>query len=145
MANEGLYGFPTKNVIILVVTLTGKGDNPTYWNLFSWLKNGTSQLPSVSDRCFPFHSYFCRNRRLEAVAFWYRTALKQLRGFQKNRSKENQINGWETGSPKRWDRWHITPQARTISGSPKWYDFPANWGMDYATDPTELRGTRNNH
>ena len=28
------------------------------------------------------------------------------------------------GSPKRWDRWHITPQkARTISGI-----FPANWG-----------------
>ena len=23
----------------------------------------------------------------------------------------------------------------------KWYDIPANWGMDYATDPTELRGT----
>ncbi len=28
--NEGLQGFPTKNVIILVVTLTGRGDNPTY-------------------------------------------------------------------------------------------------------------------
>ena len=30
----------------------------------------------------------------------------------------------------------------------KWYIsgiFPANWGMEYATDPTELRGTRNNH
>ena len=28
--NEGLWGFPTKNVIILVVTLTGRGDNPNY-------------------------------------------------------------------------------------------------------------------
>ena len=28
--NEGLEGFPTKNVIILVVTLTGRGDNPMY-------------------------------------------------------------------------------------------------------------------
>ena len=27
--NEGLQGFPTKNVMILVVTVTGKGDNPT--------------------------------------------------------------------------------------------------------------------
>ena len=26
--NEGLEGSPTKNVIILVVTLTGRGDNP---------------------------------------------------------------------------------------------------------------------
>ena len=28
VTNEGLYGFPTKNVIILVVTVTGQGDNP---------------------------------------------------------------------------------------------------------------------
>ena len=29
------------------------------------------------------------------------------------------------------------PQVRqyNISGSPKWYEFPANWGSNYATDP----------
>ena len=32
--------------------------------------------------------------------------------------------------------------ARTISGIPKWYDFPANWGMDYATFCPPFRGTR---
>ena len=31
---------------------------------------------------------------------------------------------------------HPPGSARTISGSPKWYEFLANWGMDYATDPT---------
>ena len=25
---------------------------------------------------------------------------------------------------------HPPGSARTISGSPKWYDIPANWGMD---------------
>ena len=30
MANKGLKGFPTKNVIILVVTVTGKGPYPRY-------------------------------------------------------------------------------------------------------------------
>ena len=29
VANEGLQGSPTKNIIILVVTVTGRGDNPT--------------------------------------------------------------------------------------------------------------------
>ena len=30
VANEGLLGSPTKNIIILVVTVTGQGDNPMY-------------------------------------------------------------------------------------------------------------------
>ena len=30
VANKGLQGFPTKNGIILVVTVTGKGPYPTY-------------------------------------------------------------------------------------------------------------------
>ena len=30
LANEGFWGFPTKNGIILVVTDTGRGDNPSY-------------------------------------------------------------------------------------------------------------------
>ena len=30
MVNEGLQGFPIKNVIILVVTVTGWGVDPTY-------------------------------------------------------------------------------------------------------------------
>ena len=28
--NEGLQRSPTKNIILLVVTVTGQGDNPTY-------------------------------------------------------------------------------------------------------------------
>ena len=45
MANKGLEGFPTKNGIILVVTVTGKGPYPIYtslnnqgkfWSLLSW-------------------------------------------------------------------------------------------------------------
>ena len=41
-----------------------------------------------------------------------------------------------SGSPKRWDRsiFH-PPEGKDY----KWYIsgiFPANWGMDYATDPT---------
>ncbi len=30
VGNEGLYGFPTKHVIILVVTVTGRGPHPMY-------------------------------------------------------------------------------------------------------------------
>ena len=33
VANEGLSGFPTKDVVILVVTVAGRGDNPRYINL----------------------------------------------------------------------------------------------------------------
>ncbi len=36
--------------------------------------------------------------------------------------------------------WGPQTKARYISGI-----FPANWGMDYATDPTCQTGTRNNH
>ena len=44
------------------------------------------------------------------------------------------FNGWDAGSPKRWAKggiFHPPGSARTISGI-----FTANWGMDYATDPT---------
>ena len=33
VANEGLSGSPTKNIIILVVTVTGGGDNPKYFGI----------------------------------------------------------------------------------------------------------------
>ena len=40
MANEGLQESPTKNIIILVVTVTGQGDTPKY--------NPTSQKNKVN-------------------------------------------------------------------------------------------------
>ena len=35
VANEGLYGFPIKNAIILVVTVTGRGPHPIYVYIYT--------------------------------------------------------------------------------------------------------------
>ena len=39
MVNEGFWGSPTKNIIILVVTVTGQGDNPMFklLEVLGWL------------------------------------------------------------------------------------------------------------
>ena len=48
VANEGLEGSSTKNVKILVVTITGKGANPNYryhtlcWSSYSLIRGGCS-------------------------------------------------------------------------------------------------------
>ena len=47
----------------------------------------------------------------------------------------------------RWyiDRWYIITQlARTISGSPTWYIFPANWRI-YMVPIPPIKGTRKLH
>ena len=38
VANEGVEGSPTKNMIMLVVTATGQGDNPRYTLYFAFPK-----------------------------------------------------------------------------------------------------------
>ena len=41
VANEGLWGSPTKNTIILAVTVTGQGDNPVtvvFGNFSGWIR-----------------------------------------------------------------------------------------------------------
>ncbi len=57
VANEGLQGSPTKHVIILVVSVTGRGDNPKYIFLF--------QIPSlrlcICSCWFGFLSSWCRS------------------------------------------------------------------------------------
>ncbi len=55
VANEGLYGSPTKNVIILVVTVTGRGDNPKYFyevHGFLWNDFNNQLTSEVVNWCF---------------------------------------------------------------------------------------------
>ena len=55
-----------------------------------------------------------------------------------------------SGSPERWDRWHIIPQLAVYNyhlyNLYTTYSPCRTWAAPYATyHPTELRGTRNNH
>ena len=43
MVNEGLLGFPTENVIILVVTVIGRGPHPKY--IYMYYSTGGSCTP----------------------------------------------------------------------------------------------------
>ena len=47
MANEGVEGSPTKNMIMLVVTATGQGDNPRYTLYFAFPKILSDRGPKV--------------------------------------------------------------------------------------------------
>ena len=48
MATKGLKGFSTKNVIILVVTVTGTGPYPNYIQINNWLGFHPLYFPLVS-------------------------------------------------------------------------------------------------
>ena len=53
------------------------------------------------------------------------------------------INGWDAGSPKWWDRWHIIPNWQYIPLIYHLYIYIAFWGVICYLPP--FRGTRNNH
>ena len=58
VANEGLLGSPTKNVIILVVTVTGREDNPIYT---------TKQYTCIFHHKHPSHDYIYIYRNIFIV------------------------------------------------------------------------------
>ena len=57
-------------------------------------------------------------------------ALGRLKTHPEKKTRKNPPSQWLFLVPLKGGRDYIIPQVRQcISGSPKWYDIPANWGM----------------